>query len=99
MFSKLLGLSDGTTFYFYESLKLRLMQFIAFIYCYQYLNWFSKTTVIKWHKLLNLKKTITIVVIWLAGLSMYLYYFRLGFLVSLFLSFMFVILEFPLNIT
>lgn len=98
IFSKLIGLSDGTTFYFYEQLELRLMMFMSFIYCYHYLNWFSKTTVIKWHKMLNLRKTIAIVVIWIASLLLYFYDFRLGFLVSLFLSFMHVILEFPLNI-
>lgn len=97
-FSKLLGLSDGTTFYFYESMELKLMMFMSFIYCYHYLNWFSKTTVIKWHKMLNLKKSIAIIAIWIASLLVYYIDFKLGFLVSLFLGFMHVILEFPLNI-
>lgn len=97
LFSKFLGLSDGTTFFFYETMELKLMMFMSFIYLYHYLNWFSKTTVIKWHKLLNLKKSIAIVVIWVASLLLYFINFKLGFLVSLFLSFMHLILEFPLN--
>ena len=56
VFSKYIGLSDGKTFFFYECMELKLMMFLSFIYLYHYLNWFSKTTVIKWHKNLNLKK-------------------------------------------
>ncbi len=95
--AQFLGLSDGSSFFFYETLELRLMMFMSFIYCYHYLNWFSKTTVIKWHRMLNLKKSIGIGGIWLGSLFLYYIDFRLGFLVSLFLSFMHVILEFPLN--
>jgi len=43
---KLLGLSDGAKFFFYESIDLKVQMFIAFAYTYHYLNWFSKTTVI-----------------------------------------------------
>ncbi|MBL4708676.1 MAG: hypothetical protein JKY48_09590, partial [Flavobacteriales bacterium] len=56
LFSKFLGLSDGTSFFFYEDLELRLMMFISFIYLYHYLNWFSKTTTIYWHKNLTKKR-------------------------------------------
>ena len=97
LFSKFIGLSDGTSFFFYEHLWLRFMMFISFIYCYHYLNWFSKTTVIQWHRLITGTKAIIIAVIWVINLSLFYYDFRLGFLVSLFFSFLHVILEFPLN--
>ena len=97
LLSKYLGLSEGNTFYFYEQMELRLMMFFSFIYCYHYLNWFSKTTVIQWHKMLNIKKTIAIIAIWLLSLFFYYIDFRLGVLLSLFLSFLHVVLEFPLN--
>ena len=97
LFAKYLGLSDGKTFYFYESLELKLMMFLSFIYCYHYLNWFSKTTVIKWHKQLNYKTTIAIILVWAINLSLFYYDFKIGLLFTLFFSFTHVLLEFPLN--
>lgn len=97
LFSKLLGWSDGSSFFFYEQLELKLMMFVAFIYCYHYLNWFSKTTVIQWHRTIDRKKAGAIGMLWLVQLALFYYDFRLGFLVSLFFSFLHVILEFPLN--
>ncbi|AUC78866.1 hypothetical protein CW736_05415 [Nonlabens sp. MB-3u-79] len=96
-FSKFLGMTDGTEFYFYESIWLKFMIFISFIYCYHYLNWFSKTTVIKWHNMLNKKKIITIAILWFTVIFLYWFDFGLGLLISLFLGFIHVILEFPLN--
>tara|TARA_R110002049_G_scaffold98598_8_gene240060 strand:+ start:1319 stop:2323 length:1005 start_codon:yes stop_codon:yes gene_type:complete len=98
LFSKFIGLSDGTSFYFYEQLELRLMMFISFIYLYHYLNWFSKTTTIFWHKSLTIKRTIYIGSFWAVLLFLFFYDFKVGFLVALFFSFLHVILEFPLNI-
>lgn len=95
--AKTLGLSDGTTFFFYEKIELRLMMFISFIYLYHYLNWFSKTTTIKWHKNLTTGRTITIMLLWIIMLALFYYDFKTGFIVSLFFSFLHVILELPLN--
>lgn len=97
LFSKYLGISDGTTFFFYESMEIRLMMFMSFIYLYHYLNWFSKTSIIKWHKNLTSKKTVLIFIIWITILALFYINFRLGFLIALFFSFLHVILEFPLN--
>jgi hypothetical protein len=97
IFAKYLGISEGKTFFFYEHMELRLMMFISFIYCYHYLNWFSKTTVIQWHKMLTIKRTLLIAIFWLICLILFYIDFRLGFLFSLFFSFLHVILEFPLN--
>jgi tetrahydromethanopterin S-methyltransferase subunit F len=98
MFAKEIGISDGKSFFFYETMELRLMMFISFIYLYHYLNWFSKTTVIKWYKSLNSTRSILIAVVWGTLLTLFYIDFRLGFLISFFFSILHVILEFPLNI-
>lgn len=73
-----------------------IMRFIAFAYTYHYLNWFSKTSVIKWHQVP--KKTLTItILVWLAAVATYLIDYNLGLKVLFLLSFLHVFLEFPLN--
>lgn len=73
------------------------MRFIAFAYTYHYLNWFSKTSVIKWH--LVPKKTLIItILLWLFSISLYVFDYNLGLKALFFLSFLHVFLEFPLNI-
>lgn len=73
-----------------------LMRFIAFAYTYHYLNWFSKTKVIQWH---NIPKTrfLLVIVVWAASIALYVKSYKLGMQWLLFLSFMHVLLEFPLN--
>jgi hypothetical protein len=73
-----------------------IMRFIAFAYTYHYLNWFSKTSVIKWHEVPK-KRLVIIGVLWLASVGLYLYNYMLGFNVLFLLSFLHVFLEFPLN--
>ncbi len=74
-----------------------IMRFIAFAYTYHYLNWFSKTSVIKWHQVPRKTLIITLLV-WLASVGFYLYDYTLGLNVLFFLSFLHVFLEFPLNV-
>lgn len=74
-----------------------IMRFIAFAYTYHYLNWFSKTSVIKWH-LVPRKTLIATLAIWIISISLYIYDYTLGLHVLFFLSFLHVFLEFPLNI-
>lgn len=90
-------LSDGTSFFFKESMELRLMMFFSFIYLYHYLNWFSKTSLIQWHKNLTIKNSIIITVMWIVMLALFYFNFSLGLIVGLFFSVLHVILEFPLN--
>ena len=92
-----IGVSDGNSFYFYEKMELRLMMFMSFIYLYHYLNWFSKTTTISWHKNLTLKRSFVVLILWVTMMVLFFVNFRIGFLVALFFSFLHVILEFPLN--
>lgn len=98
IFAKYLGITEGKSFFFYETMELKLLMFMSFIYLYHYLNWFSKTTVIKWHKQLNYRNSVAILFIWFVCLTLYYVDFKLGILFSLFLSFIHVFLEFPLNI-
>jgi len=82
---------------FFSTFGIMLMRFIAFAYLYHYLNWFSKTEVIRWHKVPK-ARFIGVIVLWLASCGFYLYDYSLGLSVLFFLSFTHVLLEFPLNI-
>lgn len=73
-----------------------VMRFIAFAYTYHYLNWFSKTTVIKWHQVPK-KRLAVIAVLWAVSVGFYYYKYEIGFHVLFLLSFLHVFLEFPLN--
>jgi hypothetical protein len=74
-----------------------IMRFIAFAYTYHYLNWFSKTSVIKWHQVP--KKTLFITIaLWLFSVALYVYDYNTGLIALFFLSFLHVFLEFPLNV-
>ena len=73
------------------------MRFIAFAYTYHYLNWFSKTSVIKWHLVPKNTLIITLLV-WLFSVALYIFDYGLGLKVLYFLSFLHVFLEFPINI-
>ncbi|AUC81695.1 hypothetical protein [Lacinutrix sp. Bg11-31] len=96
--AKLFGVYDDLKFFFYEKIDLKIQIFIAFAYIYHYLNWFSKTTIIGWHKQLTTMKTIIILSVWVIILCSYWYDYRLGLVLSIFLSVTHVMLEFPLNI-
>jgi hypothetical protein len=89
---------DFSKILFDSSVGVKIMRFIAFAYTYHYLNWFSKTTVIQWHKISKLRMTI-IGAIWLVSVALYRYDYKLGFDWLFLLSFLHVFLEFPLNHT
>ncbi|MCE3226292.1 MAG: hypothetical protein K0S32_843 [Bacteroidetes bacterium] len=74
-----------------------IMRFIAFAYTYHYLNWFSKTSVIKWHQVPK-KILFGTIALWLISIALYIYDYNLGLEVLFFLSFLHVFLEFPLNV-
>ena len=95
---KLFKLGPGTTTdELYEStVGLMIMRLIAFAYTYHYLNWFSKTSVIKWHEVPK-SRTAIMGVVWLASLFLYAYNYDTGMAILYFLSILHVMLEFPLN--
>lgn len=75
---------------------LVVMRFVAFAYTYHYLNWFSKTSVIRWHE--TTKTRLAVVgLLWVGAVGIYAWDFRLGFKVLFTMSALHVLLEFPLN--
>jgi hypothetical protein len=81
---------------FFSGFGIMLMRFIAFAYMYHYLNWFSKTEVIRWHKVPKIR-FIAVLLLWLTACALYTYNYSLGLSFLFFLSFTHVLLEFPLN--
>jgi len=79
-----------------STVALKMQIFIAFAYTYHYLNWFSKTKVINWHKVAR-PKLIVAGVIWIASIALYIYDYKIGLAALFFLSVLHVFLEFPLN--
>ncbi len=79
-----------------DKASIILTRVIAFAYTYHYINWFSKTSVIKWHRI-SVPRAIIIGLIWIASVGLYFYNYRLGFKWLFLLSLAHVILEFPLN--
>jgi len=79
-----------------SSLGVALMRFIAFAYTYHYLNWFSKTSIIKWHQV-NWIRLVAIGILWLVAVFLYWWNYQYGFIALYTLSFLHVFLEFPLN--
>jgi hypothetical protein len=90
------GIAEPSEFVFNSALGVRLSIFLAFIYTYHYLNWFSKTSIIQWHKV-SKRKLIGALLIWGASVALYAYDYRVGLLSLLFLSLLHVVFEFPLN--
>jgi len=74
----------------------KVQSFIAFAYTYHYLNWFSKTSIIKWHQVEKKKFTFA-AILWVGSLALYKVDYRLGFAAVSVLSLLHVVLEFPLN--
>ena len=79
-----------------SSVALKMQIFIAFAYTYHYLNWFSKTKIIQWHKV-SRPRLLSAIAIWLGSIGLYIYDYKLGLAVLFFLSVLHVFLEFPLN--
>ena len=96
--ANLLNSSKHESFSLLSLLGIKIQIFIAFAYTYHYLNWFSKTSIIGWHKGASKTRLGIIAAIWIASISFYLYDYRTGIIVLFFLSFLHVFLEFPLNI-
>ncbi len=91
-----LGEISSTAELFTTNAGFVIMRFIAFAYTYHYLNWFSKTSVIKWHQVPK-KVLIGTIVVWLLSVAAYLIDYNKGLKLLFLLSFLHVFLEFPLN--
>lgn len=75
---------------------LMVMRLVAFAYTYHYLNWFSKTSIIKWHEV-SRRRAGVIAALWLGAVAVYAYDYNVGMTALYFLSVLHVMLEFPLN--
>jgi hypothetical protein len=80
-----------------SSTGLAVMRLIAFAYTYHYLNWFSKTSIIRWHQVPR-ARAIGIVALWVLAVALYLVDYSLGLAVLYAASLLHVLLEFPLDI-
>jgi hypothetical protein len=85
---------DGTILA--DPASVMVLRFLAFIYLYHYLNWFTKTTLLSWHKM-SRENWQTVLVLYSGAIGCYWMNFRAGFYVVNFLSLLHVLLEFPLN--
>jgi hypothetical protein len=81
---------------FYSKEGLAIIRFVAFAYTYHYLNWFTKTSIIKWHEVTN-QRLITIGLIWICLVGLYLYDLKIGLIAAYVFAMMHTLLEFPLN--
>ncbi|PNW29055.1 hypothetical protein [Formosa algae] len=81
-----------------SDIGVRIQIFIAFAYTYHYLNWFSKTSIIGWKASITKKSVFFIIGIWLTAVGLCIYDFNTGLIALYFLSFLHVLLEFPLNV-
>ena len=75
---------------------LAVMRLIAFAYTYHYLNWFSKTSIIRWHEVPR-RRFAVILLGWIATLAIYAHQYTVGLSLMYMLSLLHVVLEFPLN--
>jgi hypothetical protein len=71
---------------------------IGFAYTYHYLNWFSKTRVIQWHKVPK-ARFVLVAVVWIASIALYAIDYTMGIVWLFLLSYLHVVLELPLNVT
>lgn len=87
------GLADVV---FTSNVGIIIMRLIAFSYTYHFLNWFSKTSIIKWHQVPK-RSLVIIGLLWVASLVLYAVDYKLGLEYLYALSLLHVVLEYPLN--
>jgi hypothetical protein len=73
-----------------------VLRLLAFIYLFHYLNWFTKTELLQWHRVSRRSWTV-ILALYALSVGCYLWNFTVGFYLVNFLSLLHVFLEFPLN--
>jgi len=95
---RLFGLGQGSALsdIYASPAGLMVMRLIAFAYTYHYLNWFTKTSVIGWHRISTVRAG-AILALWIVAVGVYAYNYVLGFVVLYALSVLHVMLELPLN--
>lgn len=95
-FMQINSVAEGQELIYHSKIGITIMRFIAFSYTYHYLNWFSKTEIIRWYKI-PVWKLAVIVVLWIVSIALYGIEYRLGLKWLFMLSILHVLLELPLN--
>jgi hypothetical protein len=90
------GLTLDRTQLIEHPLSILVTRVLALAYLYHYLNWFSKVEVIGWARISSTRAG-AILSLWGGAVALYFHSYLAGFVVLLILSFMHVVLEFPLN--
>lgn len=70
---------------------------LTFCYTYHYINWFTKTELLQWHKIPP-ARWLVIIILYLLALMLYLQDYWTALKIFVFLSGLHVFLEFPLNV-
>ena len=81
---------------FLSPVGIMIMRLIAFSYTYHFLNWFSKTSIIKWHEVAR-KRSLLILALWVGSVALYASNYAIGMRYLYILSLLHVVLEYPLN--
>lgn len=97
LFDRMGAVGEAQTLVYSSAFGVSVTRFIAFAYTYHYLNWFSKTNIIQWHKVPMLNLSV-VVLLWLASVGLYVWDYQTGLQALFFLSFLHVFMEFPLNV-
>lgn len=92
-FEEIIGIDPVT-----KTTAFKTQIFISYAYLYHYLNWFSKTSIIGWGKVISKKQLIGIGSFSAIAIGAYFYNYTFGLKLLFFLSMLHVMLEFPLNI-
>ena len=79
-----------------DSAIMAIGRFLGFAYTYHYLNWFSKTGIIRWHEIGAGRMTM-IGCLWVLSVALYWYDYATGLAALFFLSMVHVFFEFPLD--
>ncbi|MBL9077764.1 MAG: hypothetical protein JNL08_09680 [Planctomycetes bacterium] len=79
-----------------NEVSVQLGRFVAFAYTYHYLNWFSKTSVIRWHHVPR-PWLVLAVLGWIASVALYAFDYETGLRWLFLLSLLHVMLELPLD--
>jgi hypothetical protein len=81
---------------FVDPRSVAIARLTAFAYTYHYLNWFSKTTIIRWHEV-GTRPLALCVAGWAAALAVHAWSFRWGLGALSLLSMLHVVMELPLD--
>ena len=79
-----------------DRVSVQFGRFVAFAYTYHYLNWFSKTSVIRWHHVPR-PWLVAAGIVWVASVALYAFHYETGLRWLYLLSLPHVMLELPLD--